>query len=557
MLSTATAAAAADGAVTAKASGKSSRVILIGLIVAVSMSSIDQTIVSLSSQAIQSGLGLTASGVEWVVNAYLLAAAAAFPLAGRLSDMVGYKRLMLLGVVVFGAGSLLCGLAPAGSQAFVWMVASRVVQGLGLALMFPSAIGIVFSYSPVNRRASSMATFFAITGAMTAVGPIAGSYFIKLSWRYVFFINLPLAVAAVVLVALLVPADRHADFLQTLRRLDWPGAVMAAAAMVALIVPLQQGNAVGWSDPRIIGSLVASVALFAVFALIEIRVDNPILNVRVFSNLRFSLSSLANLVASISFIPIMYFLSVYGQLGLAQSVSDTSLMFLYFFLGFLVASKFGAALFSKRGIRSVLVVAGIVTVLGFAWLSRSVGGPDVLHGLGLDGSLGAVLGGTSPTSVGSLSAVLIVSGAGIGFMFSPTSTDMVNRGVGSSYGEVTALTQMLKNFGGALGMAVFSSLCSTVFANRVFTGLHSYGVTHQMAKDIAASVGSGSRSGASTHMTAIPASARASIMATVRGAYSTAAGTVFLAMAAAGVVFLVLAVMYPREKAMHEESDAA
>ena len=111
------------------------RIILTGLIAAVSMSSIDQTIVSLSAQEIQAGLGITASAITWVINAYLIAAAALFPLAGRLADMVGYKRMMLLGVLGFAGGSLLCTLAPSDSLAFAWMVLSRIVQGVGLAFL--------------------------------------------------------------------------------------------------------------------------------------------------------------------------------------------------------------------------------------------------------------------------------------------------------------------------------------------------------------------------------------------------------------------------------------
>ena len=144
--------------------------ILAGLIVAVSMSSIDQTIVSLSSQAIQTGLSLDSGGIEWVVNAYLLAAAALFPLAGKLADVLGYKRMMLAGTAAFALGSLLCALAPQGALALAWLIVSRVVQGVGLALMFPSAIGILFTYTPQERRAKSMAVFFADDHPMVREG---------------------------------------------------------------------------------------------------------------------------------------------------------------------------------------------------------------------------------------------------------------------------------------------------------------------------------------------------------------------------------------------------
>jgi EmrB/QacA subfamily drug resistance transporter len=511
---------------------RSMPLILLGLIVAVSMSSIDQTIVSLSYSAIQSGLGLDSAGVAWIVNSYLLAAAAFFPLAGRLSDAIGYKRMMLLGIVAFGAGSLLCGLGPQSSIALTWMIASRVIQGIGLACMFPSAVGIIFTYSPVEKRAKSMALFFAITGAMTSVGPIAGSYLITFSWRYVFFINVPLAVAALLLTAWLTPGD---DVVlvdnRTKSHLDWPGAILAALAMIALIVPLQQGASVGWTDLRIIGSLIISVGLIITFVAVELRSTHPIMNVNVFRNLRFSLSALASLIASVVFIPVMFFLSVYGQLSLNLSVANASLLILYFFIGFMIAAQLGAKRFGRRGIRSVFIVSGILTIIGFSGIASAVT---------------AVQSGV-PVRAGSLNVMIGLAGAGVGYMFSPAATDMVNRAINASYGEVTALSQLLKNFGGALGMAVLSAVSSSMFADKLFSGLHGYGVSRSDAQNIANSVGSGSGSHSSSQLSSLPEQIQTQIMNIVRASYATAAGRVFTVMACAGVLFIIIALLYPRE----------
>ncbi|MGO3358027.1 MAG: MFS transporter [Bifidobacterium crudilactis] len=510
---------------------RSMPLILLGLIVAVSMSSIDQTIVSLSYSAIQSGLGLDSAGVAWIVNSYLLAAAAFFPLAGRLSDAIGYKRMMLLGIVAFGAGSLLCGLGPQSGIALTWMIASRVIQGIGLACMFPSAVGIIFTYSPVEKRAKSMALFFAITGAMTSVGPIAGSYLITFSWRYVFFINVPLAVAALLLTAWLTPGDDVLVDNRTKSHLDWPGAILAALAMIALIVPLQQGASVGWTDLRIIGSLIISVGLIITFVAVELRSTHPIMNVNVFRNLRFSLSALASLIASVVFIPVMFFLSVYGQLSLNLSVANASLLILYFFIGFMIAAQLGAKRFGRRGIRSVFIVSGILTIIGFSGIASAVT---------------AVQSGV-PVRAGSLNVMIGLAGAGVGYMFSPAATDMVNRAINASYGEVTALSQLLKNFGGALGMAVLSAMSSSMFADNLFSGLHGYGVSRSDAQNIANSVGSGSGSHSSSQLSSLPEQIQTQIMNIVRVSYATAAGRVFTVMACAGVLFIIIALLYPRE----------
>jgi EmrB/QacA subfamily drug resistance transporter len=508
--------------------GRNMALILVGLIVAVSMSSIDQTIVSLSYSAIQSGLGLDSAGIAWIVNAYLLAAAACFPLAGRLADVVGYKRMMLIGILAFGIGSLLCGLGPHNALALTWMIASRIIQGIGLAAMFPSAVGIIFTYSPVEKRAKSMAQFFAITGAMTSIGPIAGSYLIAFSWRYVFFINIPLALAALILTALLTPRDVRSAATLSRGRLDWWGACLAALSMITLIVPLQQGAAVGWADPRIVGSFVISVILMVTFVLLELRRPHPIMKVKVFGNLRFSLSALASLVASMIFIPVMFFLSVLGQLSLGLSVLNASLLILYFFIGFMVAAQLGAKRFARRGIRSVFIVSGILTIIGFSGIAKAV--TTVQSGV--------------PVQTGTLNVMIGLAGAGIGYMFSSCATDMVNRAIDASYGEVTAISQLLKNFGGAFGMAALSAISSSVFTERLYTGLHPYGVTHDVAAGIANSVGSGMSSGSGSQLSTLPKHVQTQIMNIVRVSYADASSRVFMVMACVGVVFIVIALLY-------------
>jgi MFS family permease len=277
------------------------------------------------------------------------------------------------------------------------MIVSRVVQGAGLALMFPSAIGILFSHAPQEKRAKYMAMFFAITGGMTAIGPIAGSYLITFSWRAVFFINLPLAIAAVSLIWALTPADGSTGLAAGLASMDWPGAVLVALAMASLIIPLQQGGTVGWTDVRIIGGLLCSVILFLAFGIHESRTTRPIITIGVFRSARFSLSALATLAASMAFIPVMYFVSVYGELALDQNVLHASEFILYFFIGFMVAAQIGARIFDAHGIRRVLLVAGLLSIIGFGRLHAIAGGLDA---------------GVPPVSA--LTVPLMLSGAGIG-----------------------------------------------------------------------------------------------------------------------------------------------
>ena len=529
--------------------------VLAGLIAAVSMTTVDQTIVSVSSQTIASGLGLDSPGIEWVVNAYLLAAAAAFPLGGKMADAWGYRRIMLAGIALFSAGSALCGATPAG-LAQPWIVAARVVQGVGAALMFPAAVGILIASSKERDRAKSMALFFAITGAMTAIGPVAGSWLVQYSWRYIFFVNLPLALIASGLVLVgardveravgageveraagardgegvvgagSVNAADLRDEKPADRAIDWAGAAIAALAMGLLILPLKKGGDVGWADPRILASFGGSLALFLCFFLLERRTARPVVDVGAFANRAFTLSALATLVASAVFIPLMYFVSVYGQLSLGLTVGRASGLILAFFVGFLAASQFGARIFDKRGIAAVVLIGGAVAAIGFFLLWRRAGG--LASGLPAAGDLTWQLG---------------CAGAGIGFMFSPAATDMVNRAAESAYGETTSISQSMKNLGGALGMAVFASVSVSKFADAVYRKLGGFGITRARASELAAKITSGHAQ--SGRLPGGGGAKRAAIDA-VRKAYAEASGSVFLAMAIACALLIVIALLYPR-----------
>ena len=165
------------------------------MIFAVSMTFIDQTIVSIAVPNIQRELGLTSTGVQWMVNGYLLSLAALFALGGRLSDIFGHRRMCVLGVIIFTAASVLCGLTPKGGAAEAWIVAFRVVQGAGGArYMFPAALAIVVRTFPLRERGKALAVFFGIAGGLTAIGPILGGYLTLWTWRAIFWVNVPVAV---------------------------------------------------------------------------------------------------------------------------------------------------------------------------------------------------------------------------------------------------------------------------------------------------------------------------------------------------------------------------
>ncbi|PRY37966.1 MFS transporter [Umezawaea tangerina] len=501
--------------------GKTGVRALAGLILAVSMTTIDQTIVALSAPTIQSRLGLSNGGIQWAVNVYLLATAAFFLLGGRLADVFGHKRMVLVGIAAFGVTSLLCGLAPAGGYAEAWLVAARALQGISGAIMFPAAIGIVVQTFSREGRGKAMALFFAVTGAMTAIGPIAGGYLTAWTWRSIFWVNVPIALAALVVVALSAAPSPRRD-----ERIDWVAAGLVALGMGLVVFGLQQASGWGWTSAGVLAALVGGAAFLVAFAVHERRTHEPLVNLRAFRDRGFTLATLGSLFASVAFVPVFFFLSVYGQVSLGLSATMTGLLFLKLFLGFVVASRFGSSMFDRVGARPVLAIGGVLGAAGFGWLATAVTDLDF----------------DAEAFFNRQTWPIALAGAGIGFMLSAVSTDAVNRAIGASYGEVTALSQSMRNFGGAFGLAVLTTLVTGRLTTGLTTSFEAMGGTAEDArKAVDLVTGAGGDSGA-------PAAVRDQIMLAVRTDYASAVQWAFAGMAVAMAVLVVLAALYPRDR---------
>jgi MFS family permease len=239
--------------------GQSRYIVLAAMIFAVAMTFIDQTIVSIAVPKIQTELGLTSTGVQWVVNAYLLSLAALFALGGRLADTLGHRKMVIIGVVVFAVASAMCGLTPKGSYAEAWIVGFRVLQGAGGAIMYPAALAIVVNTFPLRERGKALALFFGVAGGLTAVGPILGGYLTEWTWRAIFWVNIPVAVIALVLIVVSKPTTLHKR-----ARIDYRGAVLIAAGVALSIFGLQQSAIWGWGDPGTWLCIVGGLALLVV-----------------------------------------------------------------------------------------------------------------------------------------------------------------------------------------------------------------------------------------------------------------------------------------------------
>ncbi|HWT91183.1 MAG TPA: MFS transporter, partial [Solirubrobacterales bacterium] len=315
-----------------QSSGKNSKLILAAMIFAVSMTFIDQTIVAIAIPTIEEDLSLSATGVQWIINGYLLSLSALFAFGGRLADIAGHRRMVTLGVVVFATASALCGATPSGSLDEPWFIFFRVIQGAGAAIMFPAALAIVLNAFPVRERGQAMAIFFAVAGGLTSVGPLAGGFLVEWTWRAIFWVNIPVAIIALILIAKSKPADeRHPA------PLDYRGTVLITGGMALAVLGLQQSSIWGWNSPATWGCIAAGLAILAFFVRYEMRVENPLLRLSVFRDRAFAVDNIVLFLLMIPFVPLFFFASMYAQISLGESASETGLYLLIFFAGFATA----------------------------------------------------------------------------------------------------------------------------------------------------------------------------------------------------------------------------
>ncbi len=446
---------------TAASVGRSRNLVLAAMIFAVAMTFIDQTIVSIAAPEIQRELGLTNTGVQWAINAYLLSLAALFAFGGRLGDMVGHRKMVVLGVIVFAAASAMCGLTPKGGAAEAWIVTFRVVQGAGGAIMFPAALAIVVQTFSLRERGRALAVFFGIAGGLTAVGPVLGGYLTEWTWRAIFWVNIPVALIALVLIAVSRPTTAHQP-----APVDYRGLALIVPGIALSVFGFQQSAIWGWGDPAIALCIAAGVVLLVVFYFVELRTASPLIQMRIFAIRPFLVENLVLGIAMLAFVPVFFFASEYAQIALAKSASGAGLYLLYFFIGFAVTSQIGGRMLDQAGAKRPVVIGCALAAVGFALWAGEV----------------------TKLSFGSQEWYVILAGAGMGFMLTPASTDAVNRATDLSYGEATGITQTVRNYSASLGLAILGTVLVSQLRDRVTTSLVSQGVPAAQAARQAARI---------------------------------------------------------------------
>ena len=395
---------------------------------------LDNTVVNVALPSIQRSFDASLSSLEWTINAYSLAFAVFLVTGGRLGDIFGRRKVFLIGVVVFAAASATIGFAPSEG----WLVASRAVQGLGAALMMPGTLSIITNTFPPAERGRAIGTWAGVSAIALALGPLLGGWLTEdVSWRAIFFINLP--VAAVAVAVTLFATHESRDETAT-RQVDIPGIATLTVGLTALVLALVEANAWGWGSARIVGLFAVALVGLTSFAVIERRSHAPIVDFTFFKSRSFLGANVVAFAISFGMFAVFFFLALYMQNILGYSPLETGVRFLPTTLVIMVAGPVAGRLSDRIGPRTPLVIGLCLVTVSLAWQSR----------IQVD------------TSFGFLVVPFILLGLGMGFTMSPMSTAAMNAVDRTKAGVASGTLSMTRMVGGTFGVAALGALVASV-----------------------------------------------------------------------------------------------
>lgn len=399
------------------------------------MAMLDNTVVNVALPSIQRDLDMSIAGLEWTINAYTLALAVLLVTGGRLGDLFGRVRVFLVGVVVFAVASALIGFA----QSETWLVAWRAVQGVGAACMMPATLSIVTHAFPPEERGKAIGTWAGISALALAIGPVLGGFLVEhVSWQSIFFINLPVAVAAVAL-TLFAAHESRDDTVE--RSVDLPGVVTLAIGLGALTLALVEGNAWGWGSAEIIALLAASVVGLVAFAAVELRRRVPMVDFGFFRAKAFLGANVVAFIVSFGMFAMFFFLALYMQNVRGYDALEAGVRFLPSTLMIIVTAPLAGRLSDRIGSR-LPMTAGMTICAGSLFWQSFVE--------------------TDSSYAGSLLGPFVLMGLGMGLVMSPMSTAAMNAVAVTKAGVASGILSMTRMVGGTFGVAALGALISAV-----------------------------------------------------------------------------------------------
>ncbi|HEX5225294.1 MAG TPA: MFS transporter [Solirubrobacteraceae bacterium] len=412
---------------------------------------LDNTVVNVALPSIQKGLHASTSSLEWTVNAYTLSFAVLLVTGGRLGDLFGRRRMFLFGVTVFGFASFMIAL----SQSDTWLIGFRALQGVGSGFMMPATLSIITNTFDAHERGRAIGTWAGVSAMALAIGPVVGGFLVEeVSWQSIFLLNVPVAIAAILVTSFAVRESRDET---AIREVDVPGVASLSIGLAALVLALVDGNNWGWGSFRVLGLLALAVVALGSFALIEPRRRAPMVQFSFFRSRTFFGANVVAFIVSFTMFAMFFSLALYMQDILHFTPLQTGLRFLPTTICVMFAGPIAGRLADRIGSRP-LMTAGLLSVaVSMFWMT----------------------GITTHSSYGFLVVAFILQGLGIGFTMSPMSTAAMNAVDRTKAGVASGILSMTRMVGSTFGVAVLGAGIAAIGRSELATKLPEVGATQR------------------------------------------------------------------------------
>jgi EmrB/QacA subfamily drug resistance transporter len=391
---------------------------------------LDNTIVNVALPSIQRDLNIGISELEWVFNGYALTFGVLMLTGGKLADLLGRRRIFIAGLVIFTLASLFCGLASSAG----WLIGARVVQGAGSALMNPATLSIITATFPPRQRGMAIGIWAGVSAMALAIGPLVGGLITEhWSWNWIFFINVPVGILAIIVTRLVVDESRDTSAEQ---RLDLPGLVSSAIALFALTYALIEANSYGWSSPRILGLFAVAAVGFVAFVLLEMHQRAPMLDLDLFRNGTFAGANSVMLLVGLAMFGVFFYNSLFIQNVLGFSAVQTGASFLPMTVLIIIVAPIAGKFSDRVGSRWLVGVGMILlsaSLFIFSRLDATSNFWDILPGL-------------------------LIGGFGMAIVMTPITAAAMGSVPVDKAGVGSAVLNSMRQVGGSLGIAVMGAI---------------------------------------------------------------------------------------------------
>ena len=430
---------------------------------------IDASIVNVALPSIGSALHFSRDDLTWVVNAYTLTFGGFLLLGGRMADLLGRRRMFMLGLILFSVASFAGGIA----QSEGWLIAARAVQGLGAAIISPAALSIITTtFAEGAERNRALGIWGAVAGAGGAAGVLLGGILTSgLSWRWVLFVNVPIGILAAALAPRTLLESRRDTGSHPPNTFDIPGAVTVTAGLALLVYAVVDAVNVGWGASRTILCLAGAAVLLVAFVAIELRQRDPIMPFSIFRLRTLRGANIVGLLIGMSLFSMFFFISLYLQNVLGYSPIKTGVAYLPLAVGIIVSAGVASQLVTRLGFKTPLIAGLLLITGGLLWFSQvpATGGSFAAHVLG-------------PS---------LLAAVGLGFAFVPVTIAAVTGTQPNEAGLASGLINTSQQVGGALGLAILATIANTKTKDVLLSGVHNPAIALTKGFDRAFLIGAG------------------------------------------------------------------